>query len=102
MYINTNISEKEYKKTQKRIKKIKDIITLFIIENKGNISKKVKEIENAFYFGKYSKKDDKYRLLVNYKLEEIENHSYEEYLLIKDKFIKEWEDINQIIVKGGE
>ena len=57
-------------------------------------------MENAFYFGKYSKKDDKYRLLVNYKLEE--NHSYEEYLLIKDKFIKEWEDINQIIVKGGE
>ena len=87
MYININLSRKEYKKTQKRIKKIKDIITLFIVDEKGYISKKVEEIENSFYFGKYSKKDDKYRLLVNYKLEEIENHSYEEYLLIKDKFI---------------
>ena len=103
MYLNTIVDKKKYKKTHRKIIKLNKIISLMVVENKGYVIEGKVEKDEAFYFGKYSKKADKYRLLSKYELvqEDIEI-TYKDYINVSKKFIDECSNVTTIIMKGGK
>ena len=100
MYLEVKVDKKKFIKTNKKLFKKKDFLTLFIKNNEGNICRGIINQDNSFYFGKVNKNNENRLLskleLTNSNIEE----SYKDYLLTLEKFIEEWKNI-EIINSGG-
>ena len=100
MYLAAKVDQRKFIKTNKKILKIKEYLTLNIENNEGYISNGIIEQANSYYFGKINKKEE-YRLLSKLELAKSNiQDSYYDYLLTLDKFIKECKDIQIIKYKG--
>ena len=101
MILDTVVNKEEFIKTQKKIFKLKQFITLFTDNENGYIVDGKIFQNNAYYFGMIHKKNNHYRLLSNLEFEgNCIEETYDDYIKTTMRFIKDWNQIKNIILKG--